>query len=40
VEQDVFWYIKLFYNQQRRHAALGSVSPAQFEAHAVINRTA
>ena len=39
-KQEVFWYIELFYNRQRRHASLGYVSPAQYEAHAVINRTA
>jgi len=40
VEQEVFWYIELFYNRQRRHISLGYVSPAQYEAHAITNRTA
>lgn len=27
----VFEYIEVFYNQQRRHSALGYLSPAAFE---------
>ena len=39
-KQEVFWYIELFYNRQRRYASLGYVSPAHYEAHATINRAA
>ncbi|MBS4008088.1 MAG: IS3 family transposase, partial [Clostridium sp.] len=28
--QDIFWYIESFYNRQRRHAALGYITPASF----------
>jgi putative transposase len=31
-KQDLFKYIEWFYKGQRRHEALGYVSPAQFEA--------
>ena len=30
-KQDLFKYIEMFYNRQRRHASLGYVSPAEFE---------
>ena len=30
-KQDIFKYIEMFYNRQRRHASLGYVSPAEFE---------
>lgn len=29
--QDVFWYIEVFYNRNRRHAALDYISPVAFE---------
>ena len=29
---EVFDYIEIFYNRQRRHRTLGQLSPAQFEA--------
>ncbi len=30
-QQEVFWYIEVFYNRSRRHAALDYVSPVVFE---------
>jgi transposase InsO family protein len=30
-EEEVFDFIEVFYNQQRRHSAIGYVSPAEFE---------
>jgi putative transposase len=32
---DLFWYIEVFYNRIRRHAALGYVAPAEFEARGI-----
>jgi transposase InsO family protein len=31
-KQDIFEYIEVFYNRQRRHSTLGYRSPAEFEA--------
>ena len=33
--QEVFAYIEVWYNQQRRHSSLGYVSPAEFERRAL-----
>jgi putative transposase len=30
-KEQLFDYIEVFYNQQRRHSAIGYVSPAEFE---------
>ncbi|MBA2491545.1 MAG: IS3 family transposase, partial [Gammaproteobacteria bacterium] len=30
--QDIFEWIEVFYNRQRRHSTLGYRSPAEFEA--------
>ena len=30
-KEQLFEYIEVFYNQQRRHSVLGYVSPAEFE---------
>ena len=30
-KEDLFKYIEVFYNSQRRHASLGNISPAEFE---------
>ena len=30
--QDIFEYMEVFYNRQRRHSTLGYCSPAEFEA--------
>lgn len=34
--QDIFEYIEVFYNRQRRHSTLGYRSPAEFEAMAAV----
>ena len=33
--RDIFEYIEVFYNRQRRHLTLGYLSPAQFEVTAL-----
>ena len=30
-KRDIFDYIEVFYNRQRRHSSLGYLSPAEFE---------
>jgi len=35
-KQDIFEYIEVFYNRQRRHSTLGYDSPAEYEARAVV----
>ena len=37
--QEVFAYIEIWYNRQRRHSSLGYVSPAEFERHALTGAT-
>ncbi|MDG2128041.1 MAG: IS3 family transposase [Fuerstiella sp.] len=34
----IFEYIEVFYNRVRRHSALGSLSPEQYEQRAEISR--
>ena len=34
VKMELFDYIEVFYNQRRRHATLGQISPAAFERRA------
>ena len=34
--QDIFEYIEVFYNRQRRHSPLGYDSPAEYEARAAV----
>lgn len=34
--QDIFEYIEVFYNRQRRHSTLGYHSPAEYEARAAV----
>ena len=34
--QDIFEYIEVFYNRQRRHSTLGHHSPAEYEARAAV----
>ncbi len=30
-KEDLFWYIEIFYNKQRRHEYLGYISPEKYE---------
>jgi putative transposase len=30
-KKDIFKYIEVFYNRQRRHASLGNISPVVYE---------
>jgi len=39
-KRDLFWYLEIFYNRIRRHASLGYMSPADFEARASITQAA
>ena len=34
--QDIFEYIEVFYNRQRRHSTLGYDSPAEYEARTAV----
>lgn len=36
-KRDIFEYIELFYNPNRRHSRLGQISPAEFEARAAVH---
>ncbi len=38
--RDIFEYIEVFYNRQRRHSSLGSMSPADFEKQWIQQRQA
>jgi putative transposase len=35
-KQEIFEYLEVFYNRQRRHSTLGYQSPAEFEAQAAV----
>ena len=39
-KDELFDYIKVFYNQQRRHSAIGYVSPAEYERVAAVRQAA
>ena len=30
MRQDIFWYIECFYNRNRRHSAIGNLTPAEY----------
>ncbi len=39
-KDELFEYIELFYNQQRRHSAIGYISPAEYERTTVVRQAA
>ena len=39
-KEEVFDYIEVFYNQQRRHSAIGYISPAEYERAAAMRQAA
>jgi transposase InsO family protein len=39
-KDELFDYIEVFYNQQRRHSAIGYISPAEYERTAAVRRAA
>jgi len=39
-KEQLFDYIEVFYNQQRRHSTLGQISPAAFERQAAMTQAA
>ena len=39
-KDELFDYIEVFYNQQRRHSAIGYVSPAEYERATAVRQAA